>query len=206
MLITSIITFTELLRIKNRSTLQNLFIATIFFSITDVFSNYIFLDYLDSERYFSEFAKFNQYIFYFLEISSIIFFYTNLYESKKYLNHAVIIFFISLAITLIYFECSSNNYSYFTFTLIILFELIYINFSFGFFLTKNLEIDYTEKINKLNFINYGLFVFVNFSTPFYFISVFLAKKYNDSIDLSFITYLGYIILYSSIIKSLRWKI
>ena len=205
MLITSIITITELFRLKNRSRLQNLFLATIFFSIIDVASNYILLDYLKSEKYFSAFANLNQYIFYFLEISTIIFFYINLFESKKLLNYAFIIFFISFLLTLTYFKFSSHNYSFFTFTLIILFELIYINFSFGLFLTQNLEIEYSDRIKRLNLINYGLFIFVNFSTPFYFISVYLAKQNNEQLDLSFITYFGYMILYFSIFKSLTWK-
>ncbi len=205
MLISAIITFAELLRVKEKSSILYFFIGTLFFSIVDILSNYIFLDYFKSENKFTAFAKFNQYIFYIFEISTILYFYFHLLQNKKILKYSIFIFLLSFALTFIYFKSNSLSSEYFTLSVIILFELIFINFSFGLFLNQNLEIEYTERVKKLNFINNGLFIFVNFTAPFYFISIFLAKQNTQPIDLSFITYLGYIILYTSIFKSLRWR-
>ena len=206
MLISVIITFTELIRVKEKSTLVYLFIGTLFFSSVDILSNYIFLDYLKSENKFTAFAKFNQYIFYFLEILTIAYFYYNLFENKKILKYSFFIFLFSFAFTLAYFKFFSLSSPGFTFSVIVLFELIFINFSFALFLKENLEIDYTNKVKQLNIINYGFFIFVNFTAPFYFISTYKSKQNGEDIYLSFITYLGYTILFSSIFKSLRWKI
>lgn len=205
MLLTSILAIEELLRVKKRTVLENLFLITISISVLDISANYIFLDYLNKESYFNTLSKYYQYIFFLLEVSTIIYFYRKLFNTNKYYKYPIIIFIISFLINLLYFKLSKLNLNFFTYSLIIIFELILINFSFSRFFILNLEKEYSNEEKNLNYVNFGLFVFVNFTAPFYFISIYLAKINIEQIDLSFINYLGYTIFYSLIILSLKWK-
>jgi hypothetical protein len=206
MLISTVATSVELFRISKKTKFENLLLVTLFFSILDITSNYIFIDFIKSEKLFAAFANINQYIFYLFEILSIIFFYSELNGKKNNSKTLIIISVLSVTTTLLLFIISSIDWTFITLTTIIVFELLFINFSFGYFLTKNLEVEYSFKTNRLIIINYGLFIFVNFTTPFYFINIYLAKQNIEAPDLNFITYIGYIILYSTIIKSLKWRI
>jgi len=205
MLIFAVATSLELLRINKRSKFENLLFIALIFSILDITSNYIFIDFINSEKMFATFANVNQYIFYLFEILTIIFFYSELNGKKNNKIISIIFILISVLTTSLLFTISKIDSSFFTLTLVIIFELLFINFSFGFFFTKNLEEEYSVKKKKIISINYGLFIFVNFTTPFYFINIFLAKQNLKVPDLNFITYIGYIIFYSTIIKSLKWK-
>jgi hypothetical protein len=206
MLICAIITCFELFKTENKSLFQSFLFLTILFSIIDLCSNFFFLDYLKSEEMFSAFANINQYIFYLFEIITLILFYKELNGKKKNTLNTIIISILSFSTTFLLFQLSNIDSTFFTLTLIIIFELLFINFSFGYFFTKNLEEEYSPKLKRLVIINYGLFIFINFTTPFYFMNIYLAKQNNLAPDLNFITYIGYIILYSTIIKSLKWKI
>lgn len=205
MLIAAISTSVELINIKKKSSFEKLLFITTCLSILDIISNYVFIDYLNSETNFKIFASINQYVFYLFEILSIVFFYNELISSKRNLKTTFYISLLSIVITSGIFLTSKIESTFFTFTLVVVFELIFINFSFGYFLTLNFEDEYLLKTKKLNLINYGLFMFINITTPFYFVSIYLNKQQNISPDLSFINYLGYIILYFSIYKSLKWK-
>jgi hypothetical protein len=206
MLISAVATSVELLRINKRSKFENLIFITLIFSILDIVSNYVFIDFIKSEKMFERFANINQYLFYLFETLTIIFFYNELNGKKNNIKNTIIFGGFSIATTLLFFTISTIDSSFFTLTLVIVFELLFINFSFGYFFTKNLEVEYSSNTKRLVIINYGLFIFVNFTTPFYFISIFLSKQNLEAPDLNFITYIGYIILYSTIIKSLKWKI
>lgn len=205
MLISAIAASLELLRISKRKRFETLLFISLIFSILDITANYIFIDFIKSEKMFASFANINQYVFYLFEILSIIFFYNELNGKKNNIKNTTIIALISISTTFIFFTLSNIDWTFLTLTLVIVFELLYINFSFGYFFTKNLEIEYSYKTNRLIIINYGLFIFVNFTTPFYFINIFLLKNNIEAPDLNFITYIGYTILYLTIIKSLKWK-
>jgi hypothetical protein len=206
MLISAVATSVELFRISKRTKFENLLLITLIFSVLDITSNYVFIDFIKSEKLFASFANINQYIFYLFEILSIIFFYSELNGKKHNSKNVIIISALSVTTTILFFIISNIDWTFITLTLVIVFELLFVNFSFGYFFTKNLEVEYSFKSNRLIIINYGLFIFVNFTTPFYFINIYLAKQNIEAPDLNFITYIGYIILYSTIIKSLKWKI
>ena len=205
LLITAILTELQLFKKSKKSLFESFLFVTIFFSLVDIISNYVFIEYLQSQNMFAAFANINQYVFYLFEIITISFFYRDLNGKKKNSRNFLFIAALSIIITISIFKSGNIDSKFFTFTLIVIFELLFINFSFSFFLIKNLEIEYTPIISRLVIINYGLFIFINFTTPFYFINIYLAKQNIETPDLHFITYLGYIILYSTIIKSLRWK-
>jgi hypothetical protein len=205
MLCTALYAFAVLFKTENKTRLEKLLLACITFSILDILSNYILLDFLKSQSLFDSFATVNQYIFYVIEIITIINFYNLLISKKSFWKTTLAIALVSIISTFLFFELSDLKRSFITFTSIILFELIYINFSFGYFLVLNLEKSFTVKNNNLNFINYGFFVFVNFTAPFYFITIFISNQSSKTYDLSFLNYIGYLILYSSFIISLKWK-
>lgn len=205
LLCTVLYAFVVFIKTENKTKLENLFLASIIFSIIDILSNYILIDFLKSESLFDSFAKVNQYIYYIIEIITIIYFYNLLISKKSYWKFTLAITLVSIISTILFLKFSDIKNSFITFTLIIIFELIFINFSFGYFFVTNLEKTYTPKINNLNIINYGYFVFVNFTAPFYFISAFISKQNTQTYDLSFLNYIGYLILYSSFVKSRKWK-
>ena len=206
MLISAVAASVELLRLTQRKKFETLLFISLIFSIVDIISNYIFLDFIKSDKMFASFANINQYVFYLFEILSIIFFYSELNGRRSNTKNTIIIIAISIATTFLLFTISKIDWTFLTLTLVIVFELLFINFSFGYFFTKNLEVEYSSRTNRLVIINYGLFIFVNFTTPFYFVNIYLLKHNIEVPDLNFITYIGYIILYSTIIKSSKWKI
>jgi len=205
LLCTVLYAFLVFINTDNKTRLEKLFLASIIFSIIDILSNYILIDFLKSESLFDSFARVNQYIFYILEIITIIHFYNLFILKKSYWKITLAITLVSIISTILFLEFSDIKKSFITFTLIIIFELIFINFSFGYFFVTNLEKTYSQKINSLNIINYGYFVFVNFTAPFYFISAFISKQNAQTYDLSFLNYIGYLILYSSFVISRKWK-
>ena len=68
-------------------------------------------------------------------------------------------------------ELFKLNLNFITFTIIVVFELIFINFSFGYFFNLSIEKSFLTKKPNLNSINNGLFIFVNITSPFYFINL-----------------------------------
>ena len=82
MLCTALYAFAVLFKTENKTRLEKLLLACITFSILDILSNYILLDFLKSQSLFDSFATVNQYIFYVIEIITIINFY-NLLISKN---------------------------------------------------------------------------------------------------------------------------
>ncbi len=205
MLCTALYAIVVLFKTENKTRLEKLLLACITFSILDILSNYILIDFLKSQSLFESFATVNQYIFYAIEVITIINFYFILIPKKSYWKTTLAIALVSIISTFLFFELSDFKRSFIIFTAIIIFELIYINFSFGYFLVLNLEKSFTQKNNNLNIINYGFFVFVNFTAPFYFITVFMSNQSSKNHDLSFLSYIGYLILYSSFIICLKWK-
>jgi hypothetical protein len=205
MLVAALFTFVTLIKQRKKTRLENLFLLLVTFSIVDVISNYLLIDFLNSPTLFQSFATVNQYIFYITEVITIITLYDLLFSKKAYWKITLVIGLISILTTTLFVLLSNIKIIYFTFSLIVIFELIYINFSFGYFFITNLEERYIQEIKNLNIINYSFFVFVNFTAPFYFIIVLLSKQNTQTYDLSFINYIGYLILYLSFIKSLKCK-
>ncbi len=205
MLIAALFTFVILIKTRKKTRLENLFLLLVTFSIVDIISNYLLIDFLNSETLFQFLATVNQYVFYITEVITIITFYDLLFSKKTYWKTTLVIGLTSIVTTILFVLLSNIKMGYFIFSLIIIFELIYINFSFGYFFITNLEKRYNQEIKNLNIINYGFFIFVNFTAPFYFIIVLISKQNTQTYDLSFINHIGYLILYSSLIKSLKCK-
>jgi hypothetical protein len=52
----------------------------------------------------------------------------------------------------------------------------------------------------------GLFLFINIASPYYIIFQIISSKPNNIISsLSFLSNIAYVVLFSSIIKSIKWQ-
>jgi hypothetical protein len=205
MLITSIIATILIIRAKNKTTLDFLLLFTLSLSIIDITANIILIDFMKKESIFIAFASIQQYIFYLFEITTIIYFYHSLISKRKYWLKTVSILIASITLSILFYLLFKLNFNFVTFTIIIVFELIFINFSFGYFFNLSLEKSFLTKKPNLNLINNGFFIFVNLTSPFYFITLLLEKQNMGSYNLDFINHIGYIILHLSIIIYYKWK-
>jgi hypothetical protein len=205
MLITSIIATILIIRAKNKTTLDFLLLFTLSLSIIDITANIILIDFMKKESIFIAFASIQQYIFYLFEITTIIYFYHSLISKRKYWLKTVSILIASITLSILFYLLFKLNFNFVTFTIIIVFELIFINFSFGYFFNLSIEKSFLTKKPNLNLINNGFFIFVNLTSPFYFITLLLEKQNMGSYNLDFINHIGYIILHLSIIIYYKWK-
>lgn len=205
MLVTSIITTIVIIRAKNKTTLDFLLLFTLSLSIIDITSNIILIDLIKKESIFIAFASIQQYLFYLFEVTTIIYFYHTLISKRKYWLKTVSIIITSIILSILFYLLLKLNLNFITFTIIIFFELIFINFSFGYFFNLSMEKSFLTKKPNLISINNGFFIFVNLTSPFYFITLLLEKKNMESYNLDFINHIGYIILHLSIIIYYKWK-
>ena len=205
MLITSIITTIIIIRAKNKKTLDILLLFTLVSSIIDITSNIILIDILKKESIFIKFATIQQYVFYLFETTTIIHFYHILISKRNYWIKTVTMIIASITLSLLLYSLFKLNINFITFTIVIVFELIFINFSFGYFFNLSIEKSFLTKKPNLNLINNGLFIFVNITSPFYFITLLLEKQNTETYNLDFINHIGYIILHLSIIIYYKWK-
>ena len=205
MLITSIITTIIIIRAKNKKTLDILLLFTLVSSIIDITSNIILIDILKKESIFIKFATIQQYVFYLFETTTIIHFYHILISKRNYWIKTVTMIIASIILSLLLYSLFKLNINFITFTIVIVFELIFINFSFGYFFNLSIEKSFLTKKPNLNLINNGLFIFVNITSPFYFITLLLEKQNTETYNLDFINHIGYIILHLSIIIYYKWK-
>ena len=205
MLVTSIITTIIIIRAKNKTTLDFLLLFTLSLSIIDIISNIILIDLMKKESIFIAFASIQQYLFYLFEVTTIIYFYHILISKRKYWLKTVSIIITSIILSILFYLLLKLNLNFITFTIIIVFELIFINFSFGYFFNLSMEKSFLTKKPNLISINNGFFIFVNLTSPFYFITLLLEKQNMESYNLDFINHIGYIILHLSIIIYYKWK-
>ena len=205
MLVTSIITTIIIIRAKNKTTLDFLLLFTLSLSIIDITSNIILIDLMKKESIFIAFASIQQYLFYLFEVATIIYFYHTLISKRKYWLKTVSIIITSIILSILFYLLLKLNLNFITFTIIIVFELIFINFSFGYFFHLSMEKSFLTKKPNLISINNGFFIFVNLTSPFYFITLLLEKQNMESYNLDFINHIGYIILHLSIIIYYKWK-
>jgi len=205
MLFTSVFALILIFCAKNKKTLDFLFLFTLALSIIDITSNIILIDLLKKESIFLSFASFQQYIFYLFEITTIIYFYQTLISKRNYWLKTLSIIIASISLSFLFFSLFKLNLHFITFTIIVVFELIFINFSFGYFFNLSIEKSFLTKKPNLNSINNGLFIFVNITSPFYFINLLIEKQNTEVYNLDFINHIGYIILHLSIIFYYKCK-
>lgn len=175
--------------------IYSLSIISIIDSIT-----YIYLVLIKQDKsLFISLSKYTQFVYQFLEIMIILHFYliTESEKSKLLKFSKPIIIFCSLLLILIF---SNYNEKEIFFTV---FELAIVNFfSIRFFFSEFNTKHYKERSFK--FILFGLFIFVNFTAPYYIIENKLEVNHPIIIQsLNFISDIGYTILFASINKQIK---
>ena len=100
MLCTALYAIVVLLKTENKTRLEKLLIACITFSILDILSHYILIDFLKSQSLFDSFATVDQYIFYAIEIITIIHFYNLIILKKSYWKTTLAIALVSIISTI----------------------------------------------------------------------------------------------------------
>jgi hypothetical protein len=141
------------------------------------------------------------YIFFeFIIIANFLFQINNTRNKSFFLKIFTIILSIIAIVTII----NNDNFKETYYTLFTLFELIFINiFAVRFLMSNSIERP-SLTIQKNTLITKGIFVFINIASPYYLVTQLISKEPNTIISsLSFISNIGYIILFASIIKSYK---
>lgn len=161
---------------------------------------YIYLVVIKQDKsLFINLSRYTQFVYQFLEIIIILHFYliTESEKSKllKFSNLTTIV--CSLILILIFLNYSEKEI-YFT-----VIELAIVNFfSIRFFFSEFNSNNYKERSFK--FILFGLFIFVNFTAPYYIIENKLEINHPLIIQsLNFISDIGYTILFAFINKQIK---
>ena len=150
-------------------------------------------------------SKWWQLIYIFVEfiiISNFLFEINGIKNIKK-LNRIIC---ISLFVIALLTVLNNLNFTESYYTIFAGVELIFINtFTIRFLLS--IPHDQSKLIAKSErIIAIGLFLFINIASPYYIIFQIISSKPNNIISsLSFLSNIAYIVLFSSIIKSIKWQ-
>jgi hypothetical protein len=176
----------------------------LFFSFLDNALIVLIFEILRYEKFHDSFSEIYQPTYIIIEIVTVFIFYQfgkssrNIIKDKTNIILIMVLFFLFLLYL----------------TKIISFYLILVIFEFLMINTFAIKLFYSE-IEKPNLtrpqsdstINNALFAFVNFTIPFYIISdngFFNEEEIQDAA--AFINEIGYMIIFISLIKSVKWKI
>jgi hypothetical protein len=144
-----------------------------------------------------------QTIFIITELFFIVYFY---FISSKLLNLKKRFFLVSiLTIISIVLIIDYNILRFKSFSLTILvFEVIFVNFFSSVFFVKNIDYELQNIPRHIKIINQSLFIFINFTAPYYFISSILNHDRSPiTITLNFINDFGYSFLFFQFIKAFK---
>jgi hypothetical protein len=141
------------------------------------------------------------YIFFeFTIIANFLFQINNTGNKSFFLKLILIILSIIAIVTII----KNDNFKERYYTVFTVFELIFINmFAVKFLMSNSIESP-SLTIQKNTLITKGIFLFINIASPYYLIIQLISKEPNTIISsLSFISNIGYIIFFASVIKSYK---
>jgi len=202
-IIISIICIIYVAKDSIRNKKLHLFLPLILFSVFDYAFTFVTIDIVNDINFYNKASKVYQPLFICLEIITLAIFYKLGNPINKIVyDRTNKIIFISFLICIIFVY---KNWISFYLSLVI-FEFILINsFSIKIYFSL-IKSSKTEISDSDHFINNGFFTFINLTAPFFIISdtsFFNEKKLEYSIY--FINEIGYMIIFYSIIKSIRWK-
>gem|GEM_PF-3460742 len=160
---------------------------------------YIYLVIIKQDKHlFINISEYTQFLYQFLEIIIIFHFYliTQIKQSK-FLNFSKLILIVFSMIIFFIFKLSERE------IFLTVFELSIINFfSIRFFFSEFKRNHYRE--NTFKYISFGLFIFANFTAPYYIIENKLENNHPSIIQsLNFISDIGYTILFAFINKEIK---
>ena len=172
-------------------------------SLIDSIMYVIYVEILDDIMVYQNISKWWQLIYILVEfiiISNFLLAINNIKNKKTYSSLILSGSFLLLTITLFKnWDFKEKYYTFFTIS-----ELVFINvFTIRYLLIISSDgKDFYNK--KILIIVKGLFLFINLSSPYYIIIQIFIKQPNSIISsLSFISDLAYVILFISIIKSIK---
>jgi len=200
----SLYTCNLLIKDSLRAKKIHLFLPMLFFSFLDNALIVLIFEILRNEKFHDSFSKIYQPAYIIIEIVTVFIFYQfgkssrNIIKDKTNIILIMVLFFLFLLYL----------------TKIISFYLILVIFEFFMINTFAIKLFYSEIEKPIltrpqsdSIINNALFAFVNFTIPFYIISdngFFNEEEIQDAA--AFINEIGYMIIFISLIKSVKWKI
>ncbi len=181
----------------------HLFLPMLVFSFLDNLIIVIIFDILRNEKLQDSISEIYQPLYIILEIVTVFIFYQFGKSSRNIIKDRTNLILIVVLLILFVLDL----------TKIISFYLILVIFEFLMINTFAIKLFYSE-IDNPNFsrpksdsiINNGLFAFINFTVPFYIISdngIFFEDEIKYTV--AFINEIGYMIIFLSLIKSVKWK-
>lgn len=185
---------------KNTKHLRGFLVLSILSSIDTISYVYVAIIRLNKNS-FSTLSEYTQIIYLVIEIYVIINFLTRatLKDNNISYKYSFLIFLLPFTLILI-------NYLYFDINfLIVMIELVVINFfSIKFFLNQYKTTCVSRNRNR--YLISGLFIFINITAPYHIIQSRIETNAPFIMNyINFINDLGYVILFSSIIKEIKWE-
>jgi hypothetical protein len=181
----------------------NIFIWVIALSVMDTLIFIFVSKILRDNILFLEIAKYYQ-SFYQLVECVVIFIYFLLILKNALLRFIIKIFIIFL---LLFFSISSiygKNIFEENFLFIIIIQILIINICSCLIFINDIEGSNPELKESHVILAKGIFIFINFTSPYYIISKYLEENlFSVSIYLNVISDIGYIIFFNSLLKSYK---
>jgi hypothetical protein len=180
----------------------NLFFPCLIISFTEIFLTFILSGILQKQNALKTIMENIRPNYILIEVIIIFIFYLKI-NLKPKLKIAILYSVVSLLVTfltLLYLRIINFYLSF------AIFEFLLININAIAIFIYN--INSGEKLirNDNLIINNGLFLFINFTMPFYLIENFVPPKSYITYTLEFINTIGYCIFYYTILLSMKWQI
>lgn len=176
----------------------------LFFSFLDNLKIVIIFEILRNEKLQNSISEIYQPLYIILEIFTVFIFYQFGKSTRNIIKdrtNVILIIVLSILILL-------------NLTKIISFYLLLVIFEFLMINTFAIKLFYSEidnpnikRLKSDSIINNGLFAFINFTVPLYIISdKGIFNEVEMKYTIGFINEIGYLIIFLSLIKSVKWKI
>ena len=180
----------------------NIFLPCLIISFFEIVLMIIFTGVLDQGQNILKITEYTRPIYILTESIIIFIFYLNfnlIPKIKSAILYSVISIFI-IIVTLLYWEVTNIYLS------LAIFEFLLINIYAITIFISNINNNEKWIWNDKLIINNGLFIFINFTIPFYLIESFISPKSVILYTLDFINNIGYCIFYFTILLSMKWQI
>ncbi len=180
----------------------NLFLPCLIISFAEIVLMFMLTGILQKQNTFKIIMEYIRPNYLLIELIIIFIFYLKINLNTK-LKNAILYLVISVLVillTLLYLRITNFYLSF------AIFEFLLININAITIFISN--INSTERLirNDNLIINNGLFLFINFTMPFYLIENFIPPKSYIIYTLEFINTIGYCIFYYTILLSMKWQI
>jgi len=181
----------------------NLFTWVLILSVIDNFIYIIIVIILKNPSLFFEIIKYSQSFYQSVEYSVVCFFFVKIIKQNIYTKILKLIVLIIAVIAFI-FAINGKNLFETNILVFVILEIIIVNISSSIIFIGEINESNTDIPRSNVILAKGLFVFINFTAPYFLISNFLGENYNYlTKSLNFINDIGYIIFFISLYKSYK---